>query len=406
MAYLTDTYNPPPVKDVGPLKTFGDLRTGIARIHEYLHQVRSSEITYFAHLQENLNQNTSTQGPDIPATTTIQITKFMHVITGTGTVTTIVPPANYTGQVMLISRDGFNMANGGNISLFSSPNFLSAGAHIILTFVQSKNLWFADTCRLFGAGSGSIPGGPGALVSPALQGPGINISPSTFIISNAGVTSITPTSLQVAATGTPTVGGLTGNVTLSLDGPHNFTNMLNNAVVIGNGGSPLSSVGPGIANQVLIGQNANPPTFSAINTGYLTDIVTGTFLPILSGSGTAGTFTYTTQTAFTMQIGPWMIMTFNIQWSAVSGSPTGNVQISLPLSAATLTSGNWGGVVMSHTGVTYTSANFTYVALRALSGATQVNIIQNGSAQTSTILPISALGTSGVLQGQIAYRTA
>ena len=149
MPYPSEEYTPPSLPDVlSNLRTFEDVRSAVSKIMEYLQRVQAANVLYFQHLRENLNQSATTQGPDIPVAATITVTKFMHVVIGTGTVTTIIPPRFFAGQLMLVSQNGFSLSAGGNISLFTSPNFLQPGAHVMLTWVPSKGFWFTDTCRL------------------------------------------------------------------------------------------------------------------------------------------------------------------------------------------------------------------------------------------------------------------
>lgn len=149
MPYPSEEYTPPSLPDVvSNLRTFEDVRTAVGKIMEYLQRVQAANVLYFQHLRENLNQSATTQGPDIASAQTITVTKFMHIVTGTATVQTILAPRYFAGQLMLISRDGFTLASGGNIQLMTSPNVLAVGAHIMLTWVPSQNLWFADSCRL------------------------------------------------------------------------------------------------------------------------------------------------------------------------------------------------------------------------------------------------------------------
>jgi len=159
MPYQTEDYNPPALPDFNQIRTFEDVRGAVGRILEYLHQLNGRHIQYFQHLRENLNQSATTQGPDLAATTTISPTQFMHVLTGTATITTILPPKDYAGQLMLFARDGFYLATGGNLSLFSSPNYIQPNAHILLTYVPSKQLWYADSCRLQNSTSSLAIGG-------------------------------------------------------------------------------------------------------------------------------------------------------------------------------------------------------------------------------------------------------
>jgi hypothetical protein len=216
MPYQSEVYQPPaipPALITTPAKTFDDLRNKITGIVNYLQLLNSSDITYFAHLQENVNQNATTEGLNIPVATTISVYKFMHVLTGNGAVQTIKPPLGYSGQLMLISRDGFELVSGGNISMIQSPNVLPPNTHILLTWVPSRNIWFADSCRLQGTGGGTGGGGGtnGVLVTPALAGPGIHIDPATYVITNTGV-------LSLIAGANISLSGSTGNITISATG--------------------------------------------------------------------------------------------------------------------------------------------------------------------------------------------
>jgi hypothetical protein len=90
----------------------------------------------------------------------------MNVVTGTATVTTVVQPKNFVGQLMLVSRDGFTLASGGNVSLITNPNVLKPGAHIMLTWIPSMAIWVSDTCRLTNTRSGMSLDGRNVLIEP------------------------------------------------------------------------------------------------------------------------------------------------------------------------------------------------------------------------------------------------
>jgi hypothetical protein len=148
MPRQTEEYVPPTLPDFGQIRTFEDVRTAVGRILEYLHRLNLAHHNYFMQLRHNMNQAATTQGADIVSAPTITISNFMHVVTGGATVTTINAPRDFVGQLMLVSKDGFYLATGGNISLFQSPNFLGPTANVMLTYIPSQQLWVADTCRL------------------------------------------------------------------------------------------------------------------------------------------------------------------------------------------------------------------------------------------------------------------
>lgn len=151
MPFQSEEYTPPSLPEVqSNLRTFEDVRTAVGKIMEYLQRVQAAHVQYFQHLRENLNQSATTQGPDVASGPTITVTQFMHVVTGNQTVQVIIPPRHFAGQLMLVSQDGFSLGTNGNISLFAGQtiNFLGPGAHVLLTYVPSKQLWYTDTCRL------------------------------------------------------------------------------------------------------------------------------------------------------------------------------------------------------------------------------------------------------------------
>jgi len=148
MPYQTPEYTPPILPLLGPVRTFEEVRAAVGRIFEYLQRQQQMDVQYFMQLRENLNHSATQQGHDLPAVDPLVPTSFMHVVTGTGTITNITPPYNFAGQLMLVSHDGFYLQSGGNISLFQSPNYLNPTAHIMLTYIPSIKLWMADTCRL------------------------------------------------------------------------------------------------------------------------------------------------------------------------------------------------------------------------------------------------------------------
>ena len=141
MPYQTQDYTPPPLPNFLPPKTFVDLRTAISRIEDYLQQLRSTDVSYFQQLQTNMNQNASLQGPDIAAAATITPTAYMHVVTGSATITTINVPLNFQGALILVAQDGFTLSVGGNISLPTGALNVQIGTYVQLVWVPSENTW-------------------------------------------------------------------------------------------------------------------------------------------------------------------------------------------------------------------------------------------------------------------------
>ena len=143
MPYQVAEYSPPSMPEIHPhLKSFDDVREAISRLANYLQLVQAADVLYFQHLRENQKQAATTQGPDIASAATITVTKFIHVVTGNASVTTIISPRHFVGQLMLVSADGFSLATGGNIS---TARAVQAGTYVMLMWVSSRRLWYVET---------------------------------------------------------------------------------------------------------------------------------------------------------------------------------------------------------------------------------------------------------------------
>lgn len=108
----------------------------------------------------------------------------------------------------------------------------------------------------------------------------------------------------------------------------------------------------------------------------------GTWTPVLEGSGTAGSFTYTVQAGTYTRVGDVVFFRLRVQISAITVAPTGNLQISgLPLTSVTIGGGagvSGGGACTIWQGITL-PANYTQLMARVVSGMTVVNLTRGGS---------------------------
>lgn len=128
-------------------------------------------------------------------------------------------------------------------------------------------------------------------------------------------------------------------------------------------------------------------TFGSITIGSgtrLSQFVEGTFTPVVKGSTTAGTGTYTAQQGFYTRIGNRCWFNLNLVWTATTG--TGNMQIGgLPFTANAAT-GNNAAVVYHTASATVPSTSLLYV----LAGAAVIGVdTANGAGQ----LAIPATGS-------------
>ena len=108
------------------------------------------------------------------------------------------------------------------------------------------------------------------------------------------------------------------------------------------------------ANSIGFGSNAGI-TFnnsSALTNSTLNDYETGTWTPVLQGSGTAGTFATSTATGKYTKVGNMVTLYCAISVASITGSPTGNLQITgLPFACITGTNAN-GATQTQYLGIT------------------------------------------------------
>lgn len=116
MAYPVQIYTSPPIPPrLANARTFQDLREGSK---EYLSLLGKYHYDQFNTLIRGHNQNTQGLGDQIASADTIRITQPMHVITGTGTINTIIPPKGFNAMLMLFAdneTNGFHLGPNGNI---------------------------------------------------------------------------------------------------------------------------------------------------------------------------------------------------------------------------------------------------------------------------------------------------
>jgi len=216
MPYQTEDYQPPSLPELREIKNFHEVRDAVSRIMQYLQHLQAVNHSYFQLMRHNLNAAGSTEAPDdIPVANEIAPTRFMNVIIGTGTVTQVRHPLRYAGQIMLISQDGFYLASGGNLSLLTSPNHLAPGQHIVLTWIPSKAVWVADTCRLSNTRSSLAIGGRNILTEPPTAtdfAGGTYLQVGKFVLASLAASSV-QVDLPVPVAGGPSWGGPVFNYT-------------------------------------------------------------------------------------------------------------------------------------------------------------------------------------------------
>jgi len=119
--------------------------------------------------------------------------------------------------------------------------------------------------------------------------------------------------------------------------------------------------------------------------------------PTLKDTGTAATFTYAHQNGWAFRRGLNVDAWFDIEFSAPSVAPTGNMYIELPYKVAETTQMPFVGVAQT-SNFGYTSG--TYCVVNAISDTFRAEIwnVGNGTATTNQLTP-----TSGRIFGHISY---
>lgn len=125
--------------------------------------------------------------------------------------------------------------------------------------------------------------------------------------------------------------------------------------------------------------------------GFSTFYDSGTFVPTLVGSGTAGSFTYdaTNTGGRWSRIGNRVLLSGRVRITAIGVAPTGNLGISgLPVVSAASGQQVAGGLaVLSYTGITLTGAR------------TQLNAIITDAVSTALIFESGSNLATAVVQG-------
>jgi hypothetical protein len=131
----------------------------------------------------------------------------------------------------------------------------------------------------------------------------------------------------------------------------------------------------------------------------------GTWTPVVAGSSTAGTQTYSVQTGRWRRSGNWITASFSITLASKDAGIAGNVQIT-GLPYAPLTGTNWAGSVGTVDRVAHAS-NQTQFAIRTPGdGSTKLQLMEmvdSGASNVSAFVPVSALNAITTIVGSVSY---
>src|SRR4051812_39676674 len=103
----------------------------------------------------------------------------------------------------------------------------------------------------------------------------------------------------------------------------------------------------------------------------------GTFAPTIVGSAVAGTFGYVLQNGYYTRIGGVVFFSALININAITIAPTGNLQVSLPLTAAASNAGSF--AITDHDGFTL-GAGYSQIGARVTPSTALALLVRSGSA--------------------------
>lgn len=131
----------PPSADLAAVRSFQDLRD---RAIEWIRNFTQYVNNYINQdLLLPLNSDLFGFGADIPSAAAINPTNRIHLVTGAAAISTINPPSNFGGGLLVLAaRDGFSVTTGGNIALAQA---IPANHAIFLSYLPTINRWFGVT---------------------------------------------------------------------------------------------------------------------------------------------------------------------------------------------------------------------------------------------------------------------
>jgi hypothetical protein len=158
--------NPP---TSGETSKYAGLREAVRVLFTWARDLTNSLNTIFGNIQDQINSQVQTFGDALDSRSgTLMLTNPNHHVTGTGTVTEILPPSQFSGPVFLVADGAFSLGTGGNIGLAAGP--FTPGQLITLTYDQIEEKWFPETGQ--GTPGPVGPAGPaGAAGKDGAQGP-------------------------------------------------------------------------------------------------------------------------------------------------------------------------------------------------------------------------------------------
>lgn len=164
-------------------------------------------------------------------------------------------------------------------------------------------------------------------------------------------------------------------------------------------GDHVHTIGSGVITNAMVNSSA------AIAITKLASGVDATsYTPTLAGDSTAGSNTYTTQVGRYCRIGPLVVVQFNVVLATKDAAMAGNIYVSIPVAAASVTS-LFGAGAVYHSGITL-SAGYTQIAMLISQGTSRAFMYKNGSGAAGAFIVAADVAGTAQVVGTFAYLAA
>lgn len=148
----------------------------LSKFHSHIEALKSIEkwsqdysrwaVGWMGQAQTQLNTQVQGVGDDLASAATIAPSSVMHRVTGTATVTRIVPPPGFSGPIFLVATDGFTLSSaGGNIA---NTNAVPVDALATLVYFPPFQLWYVTSVSIPDGSITTSKLASGAVTTPKL----------------------------------------------------------------------------------------------------------------------------------------------------------------------------------------------------------------------------------------------
>lgn len=336
--------------------------------------------------------------------------------------TTVFATSNGTltpGDCVQIDSNGNYVDAGGACTTGGGGGTVSAGtAHDLAYYASSgtvvTGLASGNSGVLVTSGSGvpsistTLPSGL-SIGSPTIT----TAFTATGLVTNADLahaaTTVYGTTCTLGSTCSPAAADLTVGTSAIASGTNTYIEYNNSGtlgelaeVPVANGGTACTTASGTCLDNITGFSSDGILERTGSGTYAFLPYTATTWTPTLVGSSTAGSPSYSIQVGSYEKIGRQITVRFVVVTTGL-GSPTGNMNVGgLPATSASTTNDDGSCLISNMSGVTLTSG---YVNLTGVifPGSSVIELIENGSGQSSTTISVSNFAAATQLVGWCSY---